>query len=122
VSKLVEHAQRELELLGEFKSDPAYAQSIVCAVAAFAAYGHSGGSASAGVAVLKRLLEFRNLSPLTDDPKEWMEVDDSLMWQNRRNGEAFSGDGGKTYWLLSEGAHSGSRSPLHNSAHREEED
>ena len=41
---LVEHAKRELELLGQTAEDPAYAASIVAAVAAFSSYGHSGGS------------------------------------------------------------------------------
>lgn len=102
---LVEHARRELELSGQFAEDPAYAQSIVAAVAAFASYGHSGGSAGVGIHQLTTLLQFGNLSPLTDDPDEWHNVSKmsgSEMWQNRRNSEAFSTDGGKTYYLLSE--------------------
>jgi hypothetical protein len=103
---LVEHARRELELCGQVKEDPAYAQSIVAAVAAFASYdGHSGGSAGMAIHQLTTLLQYGNLSPLTDNPDEWHNVSEMSgheMWQNRRNSEAFSTDGGKTYYLLSE--------------------
>lgn len=106
MSNLVDHAQRELELCGQFEEDPAYAQSIVAAVAAFASYGHSGGSAMCAIDQLTRLLNFDNLSPLTDGPEEWQDHTDisgeQPMFQNRRNGKAFSEDGGKTYYLLDE--------------------
>ena len=38
------------------------------------------------------------LSPLTDDPAEWIEVVDGL-WQSRRLAQAFSQSGGKAYRL-----------------------
>lgn len=100
---LVEHAKTELTRLGEFDSDPAYAQSIVASVAAFASYGHSGGSAGIAIHVLHDLLQFKNLTPLTDDPEEWFDVSQMSgyeLWQNRRNSSAFSKDGGRTYYLL----------------------
>jgi hypothetical protein len=75
---LVDHARRELELLGEFESSPAYAQSIVAAVAAFATYGHSGGSAAVGREHLTALLGYRALSPLTSNPDEWEDRIDFL--------------------------------------------
>lgn len=102
---LVDHAKRELTLCGQYAEDPAYAQSLIAAVAAFASYGHSGGSAGIGIYQLTTLLQFGNLSPLTNDPDEWHNVSaqsSTEMWQNRRNSEAFSTDGGKTYYLLSE--------------------
>ena len=46
--------------------------------------------------------------PLTDDPYEWQYHGEDLwgskegIWQNKRNSEAFSNDGGQTYYLLSE--------------------
>jgi hypothetical protein len=46
------------------------------------------------------LANYKPLSDLTDNPHEWMEVVDGL-WQSRRNSEAFSNDGGKTYRLNS---------------------
>jgi hypothetical protein len=98
---LVEHAKRELDLCGQATEDPAYAASLVAAVAAFASYGHSGGSAGCAIGQLTTLLRFGTLSPLTCDPDEWMEVGDGT-WQSRRNPKAFSEDGGKTYYLLDE--------------------
>lgn len=102
---LVEHAQRELHLCGQAKEDPGYAASLVAAVAAFASYGHSGGSAGCAIQQLVTLLNYGTLSPLTDDPGEWHDVSGmsgAPMWQSRRNPQAFSQDGGKTYYLLDE--------------------
>lgn len=110
-SELVRHARRELEAIGQFKGDPEFADSIVKAVEAFAAYGHSGGSAGAGIAMLHELLQFHNLGPLTDHPEEWMHVGAQDprtptgagdVWQSRRRADAFSEDGGKTYYCLDE--------------------
>jgi hypothetical protein len=118
---LVEHARRELELCGQTAEDPAYAESIVRAVEAFASFGHSGGSAMMAIGQLHALLQFKNLSPLTDDPAEWAdrsEVSGEPCWQNRRNCEAFSVDGGQTYWLLSEGASLDHPTPVHESRKR----
>lgn len=96
---LVEHARRELELLGQTAEDPAYAQSIVSAVAVFASYGHSGGSASVAIEQLHDLLRFRTLSPITSDPDTWNYVG-SDMWQSKRDPAAFSKDGGQTWYFV----------------------
>lgn len=97
---LVEHAKRELELIGQFDEDPAFAQAIVAAVAAFSSYGHSGGSAAVGIAMLYDLLQFKPLSAITDAADEWMCVADHV-WQNVRDSSCFSNDGGKTYYDIS---------------------
>jgi len=103
MSRLVEHARTELALLGE---DSEYAASLLAAVEGFASFdGHSGGSYLIGVEQLHALLQFRNLTPLTDDPAEWQDRSQETgqpMWQSRRNLEAFSTDGGRTYTLLYE--------------------
>lgn len=102
-SNLLEHAKRELELIGE---DPEFIAGYLRVVKAFADMGHSGGSASVAIPTLNELLSFKNLSPLTDDPNEWEDRSavsgGEPIWQNKRNPEAFSTDGGKTYYLLSE--------------------
>lgn len=111
MSRMVEHAQRELKLSGQFAEDPAYAQSIVAAVAAFASYGHSGGSAGVAIEILGRLLRQEALSPLTPDPAEWIdrsEMSGTPIWQNRRDSRAMSNDGGKTWWYV-DGRHPGER-------------
>lgn len=115
---LVDHARRELELLGTKKEDPEMVECLLKAVEAFAEYGHSGGSASWAIPVLNDLLQFKNLSPLTDNPMEWMQVGTD-MWQSTRRADAFSPDKGKTYYLLSEGANSHNQQPRHESERSE---
>jgi len=109
MSNLIDHAKRELELVGQYEEDPAFAVSVLAAVSAFAAYpGHSGGSAFAGISMISDLLQFKNLSPLTNDPAEWVHHGPDTwgqpggIWQNVRNGSAFSEDGGLTYTLVDE--------------------
>lgn len=102
-----QHAKRELELAGQCAEDPAYAQSIIAAVAAFASYGHSGGSAAVAIQQLHDLLQFRTLSPLTSDPEEWEDhtgISSSPLWQNRRDPAAMSRDGGQTWYFVDDRA------------------
>lgn len=118
MSNLVDHAKRELELIGE---EPETIAGYLKVIQAFADMGHSGTSAEVAIPVINDLLQFKNLSLLTDDPAEWMQFSEEEwgqpggIWQSRRNPEAFSHDGGKSYYLLSEGANSQNREPLHSS-------
>lgn len=100
MSNLYEHAKRELDLV---ETDEYFKECILTAVKAFSAYGHSGGSASVGIPLLNDLLQFKNITPLSNDPNEWNEVGVGV-WQNSRCSEAFSNNGGKSYTLLSETA------------------
>jgi hypothetical protein len=58
--------------------------------------------------MLNDLLQFKNLTPLTDDPEEWIQHSKEMwdgekgVWQSTRRADAFSDDGGKTYYLLSD--------------------
>lgn len=103
-SNLVTHARRELTLVGE---DVETINGYLKVIQAFADMGHSGGSASIAIPTISALLQYKNLKPLTDDIHEWNHVGDATpdspnIWQSNRNSEAFSNDGGKTYYLLSE--------------------
>lgn len=115
-SNLVKHATRELALLG---NGAEYDNKVLEMVRIFASSGHSGGSAFYTIEVLTKILKFENLTPLTDDESEWQFHGEDMsgrvdgFWQNRRNGEAFSHDGGKTYYLLSEGGSVQKPHPLH---------
>lgn len=111
MSNLVAHARRELELVGEEEETILGIEKVI---QAFADMSHSGGSASVVIPWINELLRFKNLTPLTDNPREWNLVGDKI-WQNARNSEAFSSDGGTTYYLLSEDAHGGRRVRLHKS-------
>lgn len=126
-SNLVDHARRELALLGE---DEWTINGVVRIVRAFADMGHSGGSAFAVTEYLERLLRFQPLTDITDDPDDWIHHGEDVwgepggIWQCRRNSEAFSRDGGTTYYLLSERAYDDEAlevTPIHIAkAHRAE--
>lgn len=115
---LVEHAQRELALIGE---DQDVADWFVSVVAKFAEFGHSGGSAEICIPRLEKLLRFQPLSPLTNDPAEWIDQsaisDGQPLWQSVRNPAAISADGGCTYYLVTEREAAGSdeTTPLYRS-------
>ena len=112
-SNLVAHARRELEIVNS-RAQPGdeYTQSdidgFIKVIQAFADMGHSGGSAPYAIGIISDLLQFKPLAPLTDHPDEWHFHGEEQwgekggVWQNRRHGEAFSHDGGKSYYLLSE--------------------
>lgn len=116
-SNLVQHARTELKLAG---CDKWETNGILKIMQVFANMGHSCGSASAAIPMINDLLQFKNLTPLTCDPAEWEHHPgetwggtDPGIWQNRRNPEAFSSDGGKTYYLLSEREEDTGKYPLH---------
>lgn len=102
-SNTVQHARAELKLLGE---EPETIEYYVGVIKEYAKFGHSGGSHAAVLPVLIALLDLKPLTALSNDPTEWYyhgeEVwgDNGGIWQNRRNGRAFSKDGGKTYYLV----------------------
>ena len=104
MSHLGEHARLELSLVGE---EPEIIDWYVKVAETFAEFGHSGASAEYTLRVLEQLLRFKNLTPLTDDPAEWLDVtsyteNKTPMWQSLRNSAAFSSNGGKTYSLVHE--------------------
>lgn len=102
MSNLIEHARRELEILGEEKST---IEGYLKVVKAFADMGHSGGSAEVAIPVIEKLLRFENLKPLTNNPSEWedrSEMSGHPLWQNKRNPRFFSTDGGRYCWNVNE--------------------
>ena len=79
--------------------------NIIAVVKAFSSGGHSGASAAYAIGIIEKLLQFKPLSPLTYEPDEWTDVSEmsgTPMWQNKRDGEVFSTDGGKTHYSLSD--------------------
>ena len=90
---LFRHAKRELELLGE---DEDFIENYLDIIRVFQTQGHSGGSAGVFIPTLLKLLNFENITEITNDPIEWIEVGENL-WQNTRNSKLFSQDGGLSY-------------------------
>lgn len=104
-SNIVDKAHNELSLIGE---DAYTVRGYLHMLAIFAEMGHSGGSASAFIPTLHELLLQKNLSPLTDNPNEWIYQGASTygntdgVWQNKRSFACFSENGGKTYYDIDE--------------------
>jgi len=113
---------KELERAGLFDKDSDYDGMIGEAVKelleVFGKQGHSGFSANYTASIFYRLIKGEPLTPLTDNPDEWMEVTDNV-FQSKRvsnvfidktisekpyilDGKAFSDDGGKSYFTSSE--------------------
>lgn len=68
------------------------------------------------------LEEERNRLPITDDPDEWELYHEDLLggtWQNKNDLDAFSRDGGATYYLIYELRDEEGHYPLHISEVRE---
>ena len=97
---LEQHARRELELIGE---EPGVIDWYCRVISEFDSAGHSGGSTSVAIPVLHELLQWHPLSPITNDPAEWIDQSHASgrpLWQNRRDCRAFSEDGGQTWKVL----------------------
>lgn len=110
MSNLVEYAKRELQLAGAFEKDSMYegmlGNSVLELVETFAKQGHSGMSAQITLQLFIMVANFKPLTDITDNPDDWMDVSEhsvpkgEKMYQCRRRSDAFSRDGGKTYYLL----------------------
>lgn len=123
MSNLIDHAKRELALSGvdEDIYGDMTSKAVIELLGVFSKQNHSGMSGSLVLALFTQLAQFKNLTPLTDDPEEWHDhssIGYEPTFQNKRNSEAFSNDGGKTYYLLSECTGSGEDriKPMHKSA------
>ena len=104
---LTEHAKRELKIAGLFDKDSDYdgdlGKAVLELIKTFAKQGHSGMSAALTLEVFTKLARFQNLTPLTDNPDEWMNVTDKSasgtdLWQSTRKYSCFSEDAGITYY------------------------
>lgn len=115
MSEWAEHARHELERIGE---EPYIIDWFVAVIEKFAELEHTGSTAEICIYRLNLLLQFKALSPLTSDPIEWQDRSDISgypVWQSARDSEAFSEDGGQTYYLTTEQVANHART-LHTSA------
>lgn len=87
MSNLVAHAARELDLIGmTAHSDEMNREMRNCileVVETFAKQGHSGMSAAYALSLIKDLLAFKPISPLTGADYEWNEVSEVTLQNNR---------------------------------------
>jgi hypothetical protein len=99
-SNLVQHARRELKLLGE---EDNVIDWYVRVIKEYASFGHSGGSHMAVMPSLTRLLNFQPLTQLTNEPSEWFYHGSDIwgepggIWQSKRDGRMFSKDAGLSF-------------------------
>ena len=99
---LLTHAVSELDRLGLKEGDDIdgmMRKHILHMVNEFADEGHSGFSASYAISCLKRLLEFKPLTPLTGEDSEWNNVseyghDGTVLYQNKRFSSVFKDENG----------------------------
>ncbi len=94
MDKLVEHARRELDLLGV---EPRVAAGLAATVAAFWSLQPTDREFPTLVKLLTDLLAGLPLTPLTANPDEWVVAGQPGVWVNRREPSAVSTDGGRTY-------------------------
>lgn len=123
---LLAHAKKELTLMGE---EPDIIKWYLGVLEKFVELEHSGASLEITSNVLFRLMQHKNLTELTNDPEEWTDVstypyaqqEKGSLWQSKRNMEAFSTDGGETYYILSERTSDG-KEHFYISANKNKED
>lgn len=110
MSNLVKYAESEMDLIGLTDADEhnaAMRKHILGMVELFSKEGHSGFSASYAMDILKNVLRFKPLSPLTGADDEWFKHDYGTepTYQNKRlssvfkdaNGDVYNIDG-KVFW------------------------
>jgi hypothetical protein len=90
---LLEYAQSELNRIGmtadsDDEMNRAMRDHILHMVKAFAEEGHSGFSANYALSILKKVLAFEPLTPLTGEDDEWNEAAEGVL-QNKRCSRVF---------------------------------
>lgn len=104
MSNLVNHAKRELALLGyklpeeyeEGDPDKWICDNILELIEVFSQQGHSGTSASYTIGMFFKLASFEPIKPLTGEDSEWEKIDFQT-WQNKRCSRVFKTADGKIF-------------------------
>lgn len=104
MSNMIAFAKEELRRLRGPDNEPDEMQDAIEAhvlkmVEAFAEEGHSGFSASYTLGILKKVLAFEPVTPLTGDDDEWTHVADTddMTHQNKRCPHVFKRKDGSAY-------------------------
>lgn len=102
-AELTVHIVNELTLLG---SDEETIEKFLKIVRLIDEIDSSSGPPFKFLNSYRRLIKEKNLTPLSDDAEEWEPIENVSedypdgLWASRRNKEAFSEDGGRTYFLI----------------------
>ena len=113
MSKLIAHAEKEMRSAGLYDADADYEgmipRAVMDLVEAHSKHGHSGASHWLVMEIFNKVINFKLLTPVTDNPDEWMDIYDGgkgpnpePLWQSRRQPSLFSNDAGKSYYDLDE--------------------
>jgi len=96
MGNLTDHAERELELAGLDSDAAVYdgmiGDAVLEIVEVFSKQGHSGASAAITLDILKKVLAFEPITPLTGEESEWNEVREGV-YQNKRCSRVFKEKG-----------------------------
>jgi hypothetical protein len=108
--EIQEHALREFKLGGmlDDSADPKTKNIIKVITNMLTALqgleDPDGTTMKAAIGLFIMVCNMRLVSPITDNPEEWANKTDLekgiALWQNVRDPNLFSGDGGKTYYVL----------------------
>lgn len=87
---MIEWAKRELDLIpkDEDGMQDLINSQIIEVIEVFLSHGHSGFSASYAANIIKRLLDWKPLAPLTGEDDEWIDINGD-MEQNKRYSSVF---------------------------------
>lgn len=123
MSNLEAHAEAEMRRAGLYDKGSDYdgmiPEAVMKLVRVHAAEGHSGASHWLTLQVFNKVINFKLLTPLTDNPEEWTQLGPDMMpeqtWQSRRQPSIFSRDAGKTWYDIDEKKEEGKPFTIHRS-------
>ena len=100
----LQYAENELDRIGmtadSDEMNLVMRNHILHMVSEFSKEGHSGFSANYALSILKNLLAFKPLTPLTGEDDEWTDVSEysgKVTYQNKRYSAVFKEDDGEAY-------------------------
>ena len=99
-SRLLKHTKNELALAGLLDTEEG--QCVVELVETIVKYEIASNLLAKEMTLRRflRLARYKNLTPLTDNPDEWIDRSEESgypLWQNKRNPKVFSKNRGKDY-------------------------
>jgi len=104
MGNLMDHAKRELDLLGYTEGcEPPNSwmrDSVLELIETFSKQGHSGFSAPCCIQLFEKIARFLPVKPLTGEDEEWTDLSEEWggpRWQNKRCSRVFKDADGACY-------------------------